>query len=139
MSDADETRGATIEDYLLEERTFPPPTAFKAQALVAGTHLYDEADEDYQGFWARQAADLARPGSRSGTRSATGSCPFAKWFVGGKLNVQRELPRPPRRRRAAATGWRSTGRASRATPAPSPTPTCSPRSSASPTCSRASA
>ena len=26
-------------------------------------------------------------GTRSGTRSASGSCPFAKWFVGGKLNV----------------------------------------------------
>ena len=50
-----------------------------------------------------------------------------------------QLPRPPRRGRAAATRSRTTGRASPATPAPSPTPTCTPRCSASPTCSRASA
>ena len=43
--------------------------------------------------------------------------PFAKWFVGGQLNVTLQLPRPPRRRRARATRSRSTGRASPATPA----------------------
>ena len=35
--------------------------------------------------------------------------PFYKWFVGGKLNVSLQLPRPPRRggpRRAVAYHWR---------------------------------
>ena len=29
--------GPAIEDYLLEDRTFPPTEAFRATALVAGT------------------------------------------------------------------------------------------------------
>ena len=58
MSDPVEPVGATIEDYLLEDRHFPPPAGFQANALVASNHLHEEADADYQGFWARQAADL---------------------------------------------------------------------------------
>ena len=50
--------GAAIEEFLHEDRTFPPPDGFKERSLVAGTFLYDEANEDDQGFWARQAADL---------------------------------------------------------------------------------
>ena len=46
-----------IEDYLVEDRKFPPP-GLQEHSLAAGTFLYDEADTDYQGFWARQAADL---------------------------------------------------------------------------------
>jgi len=38
-----------------ENRRFPPSDAFKRQALVTGTFLYDEANQDYEGFWARQA------------------------------------------------------------------------------------
>ena len=34
------------------------PVAFKRNALVTDTGLYDEANDDYQGFWARQAAEL---------------------------------------------------------------------------------
>jgi hypothetical protein len=50
--------GATIEDYLLEERRFPPSEEFKKHTLVASPFLYDDANEDWQGFWARQAAEL---------------------------------------------------------------------------------
>ena len=31
--------GPAIEDYLLEDRTFPPPEEFKEQSLAAGTFL----------------------------------------------------------------------------------------------------
>ena len=34
---------AAIDSYYLEERTFEPPKAFKRQALVTDTSLYDEA------------------------------------------------------------------------------------------------
>ena len=85
MSDPD-TTGATIEDYLLEERTFPPPAAFKEQSLAAGTFLYDEADQDFEGFWARQAADLV-DWSEDWHTILEWEQPFARWFVGGKLNV----------------------------------------------------
>src|SRR4051812_25446072 len=33
-----------IEDYLLEERTFPPPPEFTANALVTDRSLYEEAE-----------------------------------------------------------------------------------------------
>ena len=86
MSDATEGTGATIEDYLLEERTFPPSEAFKDQALVASNHLHEEADRDYQGFWARQAAALL-DWQQEWDTICDWQLPFAKWFVGGKLNV----------------------------------------------------
>jgi acetyl-CoA synthetase len=77
-----------IEDYLTEDRTFPPSEAFKEQSLVAGTFLYDEADQDFEGFWARQAADLLDWDSDWQT-ILEWDLPFAKWFVGGTLNVTR--------------------------------------------------
>ena len=48
----------TIDALLDEQRTFAPSAAFKQAALVADTSLYDQANTDYQGFWAGQAADL---------------------------------------------------------------------------------
>ena len=86
MSDPEKSNGATIEDYLLEDRTFPPSEAFKEQSLVAGTFLYDEADQDYEGFWARQAADLV-DWSQEWNTILDWQLPDAQWFVGGKLNV----------------------------------------------------
>ena len=83
---ADEPTGAAIEDYLIEDRTFPPPEAFKRDALVVGTELYDEADEDHEGFWARQAAALLDWDEEWHT-ILEWEPPFARWFVGGKLNV----------------------------------------------------
>ena len=48
--------------------------------------MYDDADEDYQGFWARQAADLLTWSTEWQT-ICEWELPFAKWFVGGQLNV----------------------------------------------------
>jgi len=78
--------GAAIEEFLVEDRTFPPPEGFKESSLVAGTFLYDEAATDDQGFWARQAADLLDWFEEWHT-ICDWQLPFAKWFVGGKLNV----------------------------------------------------
>jgi acetyl-CoA synthetase len=86
MADEQEHTGAAIEDYFVEDRTFPPPEDFKENSLVAGTFLYDEADEDYQGFWARQAAELL-DWSQDWHTICDWKLPFAKWFVGGELNV----------------------------------------------------
>ncbi len=85
MADEQQT-GAAIEDFLVEDRTFPPSEAFKADTLVASPFLYDEANEDYQGFWARQAADLL-DWDEDWHTILEWDLPFAKWFVGGKLNV----------------------------------------------------
>ncbi len=78
--------GPTIEDYLLEDRTFPPPEHFKHDSLAVGTFLYDEADQDWQGFWATQAADLIE-WQRDWDTVCEWELPFVKWFVGGKLNA----------------------------------------------------
>ena len=76
----------TIEDYFLEERTFPPSAEFKANALTSDDSLYREADADYEAFWARQARELLTWNSDF-TTTLEWELPFAKWFVGGTLNV----------------------------------------------------
>jgi acetyl-CoA synthetase len=80
------TDPATIEAYYVEERSFPPPEEFKKDALVVDTSMYDDADKDYEGFWARQAADLL-DWSEDWHTILEWELPFAKWFVGGKLNA----------------------------------------------------
>jgi acetyl-CoA synthetase len=81
---ADEKSG--IEALSFEHRMFPPPEGFKEHALVAGTFLYDDAAADYEGFWARQAAELVS-WNREWDRILDWDLPYAKWFVGGSLNV----------------------------------------------------
>jgi acetyl-CoA synthetase len=75
----------TIESLLAEGRTFPPPDAFKKTALVTGADVYEEADSDFEGYWARQADAL--DWFEEWHTVLEWDLPFAKWFVGGKLNV----------------------------------------------------
>jgi acetyl-CoA synthetase len=75
-----------IDALQWETRRFPPSEAFKDEALVAGPFLYDEANVDDEGFWARQAADLI-DWSTDWHTICEWKLPFAKWFIGGKLNV----------------------------------------------------
>jgi acetyl-CoA synthetase len=74
-----------IEDLLQEGRTFPPSAEFKRDALVTEAEIYDEANEDREGFWARQAAEL--DWFEEWDTILDWDPPYAKWFVGGKLNV----------------------------------------------------
>ncbi len=77
---------ATIENYFVEERTFPPPADFAANALANDRSLYDEADADVEAFWARQARELVTWFEDFDT-ILEWDLPDAKWFLGGKLNV----------------------------------------------------
>ncbi len=77
---------ATIEALLAEGRTFPPPPEFKKTSLITDAEIYDEAERDFEGFWARQAADLI-DWTEEWQTILEWDLPFAKWFVGGKLNV----------------------------------------------------
>ena len=131
MAEDPDARHDTIDALQAENRKFPPSEAFKADALVVGTYLYDEAAQDDEAFWANQAAELVdwvepwhttldwqlrmRGGStaaRSTCRStaSTGTC----W-------------------QATAPGLPCTGKANPATPARSRTPNCSTRCPDSPT------
>jgi acetyl-CoA synthetase len=76
----------TIDALMAENRKFPPSEAFRANALVRDTSLYDEAATDDEGFWARQAADLVRWSTPWDT-ILDWQLPYAKWFIGGQLNV----------------------------------------------------
>ena len=74
-----------IENLLAESRTFPPDPGFAARAN-AKADLYDEAERDFEAFWAKHARerlDWARPFETT----LEWDLPFAKWFVGGRLNV----------------------------------------------------
>jgi acetyl-CoA synthetase len=77
---------ATIEALLAEGRTFPPPPEFKKTARVVDAEIYDEAERDFEGFWARQAAELL-DWTEEWHTILEWDLPFAKWFVGGTLNV----------------------------------------------------
>ena len=76
----------TIEDYYVEDRTFPPSETFRNNALIADRSLYEEAQEDRLGFWARQARELVTWFEDFET-ILEWDLPFAKWFVEGKLNI----------------------------------------------------
>ncbi len=75
-----------IEVYEVEDRTFPPPADFAAQANTADQSLYDEANADYEAFWARQARELLT-WDRDFETVLDWQLPFAKWFEEGQLNV----------------------------------------------------
>ncbi len=74
-----------IEALLAEERRFPPDPTFAAQAN-ARADLYEEAERDFEGFWARLARERL-DWSKPFETTLEWDLPFAKWFVGGQLNV----------------------------------------------------
>jgi acetyl-CoA synthetase len=76
----------TIASLLAEGRTFPPPDEFKKKALVRDAEIYDQANIDFEGFWATQAATLLDWFEEWHT-ILEWDLPFARWFVGGKLNA----------------------------------------------------
>ncbi len=75
----------TLENLLQETRRFEPPSDLAADANVKAD-AYERADADWLGFWAEQASRLswAKPWDQVLDWS---NPPFAKWFVGGELNV----------------------------------------------------
>jgi acetyl-CoA synthetase len=74
-----------IENLSHEDRVFPPTPEFAAGAN-AQPSMYDDAAADRLAFWAEQAnkLDWAEPFEQVLDWS---QAPFARWFVGGKLNV----------------------------------------------------
>ncbi|MDP9417310.1 MAG: acetate--CoA ligase, partial [Actinomycetota bacterium] len=73
-----------LSNLLHEERRFPPSEAFAAQAN-AKADLYELAGKDRLAFWEEQARELAW--ERPWDTTLEWEAPFAKWFVGGTLNV----------------------------------------------------
>ena len=78
-----------IESVLNESRIFEPPRAFSANAHIKGfeeyERLYAEAAADPPAFWEKQAEALHW--FKKWDTVLEWNEPFAKWFVGGKLNI----------------------------------------------------
>jgi len=74
-----------VENLLHEERHFAPSTAFKAQANATES-LYQLAEADRLQFWEKQADRLSWKTKWNQVLDWS-DAPFAKWFVGGELNI----------------------------------------------------
>lgn len=75
----------TLSNLLKEDRRFEPPAEIAENANLKAD-AYDQAAADREGFWAEQAErlDWAQKWDRV---LDWDDPPFAKWFVGGKLNA----------------------------------------------------
>ena len=67
-----------------EDRLFPPSAEFAAQANAQAS-MYDDGEKDRLAFWEKQAHALQW--DAPWTTVLDWQPPFAKWFVGGKINA----------------------------------------------------
>ena len=74
--------GQAIETLLLEERRYPPPPDFAAEAN-AKSEIYDR---DWEAFW-EQAGRERVSWFEPFTELYEWELPYARWYLGGKLNV----------------------------------------------------
>ena len=82
---------SAIQSVLVENRVFPPSEAMVKAARISGMGayqaLYEEAEKDFEGFWARRAREhlvWAKPFTQVLDES---NKPFYKWFADGQLNA----------------------------------------------------
>ncbi|SAI10159.1 acetyl-coenzyme A synthetase [Bordetella ansorpii] len=80
-----------IQSVLVENRVFPPPASAVEGAAISGMDAYhklcQEAEQDFEGFWARLAREnlkWAKPFTEVLDES---KAPFYRWFGDGELNV----------------------------------------------------
>jgi acetyl-CoA synthetase len=73
-------------EELLEQETFDPPENFREHALLTDPSIWDEADEEWQGWWAKQAAEL-HWFTEPTTVLDDSKPPFYEWFADGKINA----------------------------------------------------
>ena len=81
---------ATIESILQEKRLFSPSAEFSREAHIKSLEdyqqLYDKAKADPQQFWA-SLAETELHWFQKWDTVLDWQPPFAKWFVGGKINI----------------------------------------------------
>lgn len=80
------TDGKTIENLLEELLTCEPPEDFRRNAVVSSPDTYEEAERDFEAFWAKQAEEHVT-WFRRWDAVLRWNPPFAEWFVGAKLNI----------------------------------------------------
>jgi acetyl-CoA synthetase len=74
----------SFENLSYEDRTFAPSESFVKNAN-AKSDIYDEANKDRLAFWEKQANRLHW--DKKWSQVVDWQLPFAKWFIGGKLNA----------------------------------------------------
>jgi acetyl-CoA synthetase len=74
-------------EALLEVERFDPPDEFREKALWNDPKVYDEAAQDPQAWWAKQAEELLDWFEPWDEVLDESDPPFYKWFVGGKVNA----------------------------------------------------
>jgi acetyl-CoA synthetase len=74
-------------ESMLEIERFPPPDDFRKQALIQDESIYEEAAEDFAGFWAKQADELVDWMEKPTQILDDSNAPFYEWFTDGKLNL----------------------------------------------------
>jgi acetyl-CoA synthetase len=79
-----DSSGDSIENLGNESRHFPPSAQFIAQANFKAD-IYETADADRLAFWESQARELTW--DQPWSTVLDWQVPYAKWFVGGKLNA----------------------------------------------------
>jgi acetyl-CoA synthetase len=84
MAKAD-PKNEPIQALLKEGRKFPPAKAFAKNAVVRSASVYREAARNPVRFWEGQAKALRW--TKPWRKGLEWKLPYAKWFVGGKLNA----------------------------------------------------
>jgi acetyl-CoA synthetase len=74
-----------IEALSTEQRTFAPSPEFVSRSAIQDRSLFDRAEADPEAFWAKEAESLSW--IKKWDTVLQWESPFAKWFVGGQLNV----------------------------------------------------
>ena len=81
---------STIESILKEKRLFQPPTEFSGNAHIKSLdeykQLYEKAKANPEAFWA-ELAEQELHWFQKWEKVLDWQPPFAKWFVGGKINI----------------------------------------------------
>src|SRR3989442_13918638 len=98
---------ATIDSLLKEKEECPPPKSFRKDAWVRDRKVLRDAAADPEGYWSDRANELVW--IKKWSKVLEWKPPFAKWFVGGQINVSqncldRHLESP--RRNKAAIVWK---------------------------------
>lgn len=85
----DPASGQDLSSILREDRVFPPQAEFSARAHVGSLEeyraMYERSIADPETFWAEAATEL--DWFEPWTNVLEWELPWAKWFVGGKLNL----------------------------------------------------
>src|SRR5687768_6152707 len=87
MSDHEEGQ---VDTVMIEQRVFPPPADFAAEARIKSLGEYEElyrcSMADFEGFWANEAREHLH-WFKPFTKTLEWNEPDAQWFVDGLTNA----------------------------------------------------